>query len=184
MATIIIFLVAFVSLHALRLRALEVFKGKAATLPPSNGELFKANQNLVHTEVFFVVLVSLSGISSAFLMIRWENARETLSGVLTFAAFIGLTLISCFMTLPMMHRYGSYLKWGEKEIEYNIAFKNRLKDKKLVAISDISQIEECDSSFSLRLKSGKLLLIKKNLLKLLNGWEILFEKFYELKKNA
>ena len=181
MDAVIIFLVACVLLYIFRLRSLDLFKRKAAAIPPSNGELFKANQTLVNTEVFFCVLVLMSMMLSFIVMDRWDDKYKTIENVLAFV-FTGVVLLLCIPAIPIMQRSGSYLKWGEKEIEYNIAFENRSKDKKLIAIADISQIEECDLSFSLHLKSGDTLLIKKSLLKLLNGWEVLFGKFYELKK--
>jgi hypothetical protein len=138
------------------------------------------NQVLVYVEMLFILLISIGLTLSMFMLEDFDKCNKSMS-VLVAGLFIVVYLASASFTVPILKRDSSFFYLGPQTIEYNLIFENRRKNTTSVAIKEISHIDETDSSFVLHLDTGKTLYIKKKLLALLEGYEVLFDQFRELR---
>ena len=182
MYAVLDFLGVTVVLYSLRLYLLRRFKRDAAVLPSANENLYEANQKLVNTEMYFVFLLLTGCIIAALMMESWEEEYELISNVLT-AVFIGIILISAFNSSRIMQRSRSFFCWNTEYIEFNLAFANPHKKTIKIFLDKIENIIAVEKEFIIKMKDGKDINIRKNLITLLNNHENLMSKLENFEVN-
>ena len=166
------------SFHMVRYVIMWFLRRQYEYKPPKDNKTFTVNKTLIPVEVLLLLLICVNMYFSFILLDLFCPDDDTITNWLSVLLAI-LHILAVFPMMLNINRMKSFFYCGDEHLEFNLALENRNIKTVRIRKTEITSIEKTNKDFTVNLKDGRCVTLKKKNLAILNGCSVLLKMFEE-----